>query len=261
MVAATLTVTDLYRYPVKGLSEQRLNEVRLEEGEAFPFDRAWAIENGPSRFDADAPVHIAKTAFLMRMRDEKLATLQTEFDEATTTLSILRGGKLVTKGNLSTQTGRSILEQFLAAYMKDSLRGAPRILSAPGHSFSDCATKYVHIVNRATFADLERVMGRPLHVLRMRANIIVEGAEPWSEFSWLGRELRIGGDGVRVKVMRRVTRCAAVNVNPETAARDADIPALLQRQWGHMDFGVYAIVTERGKLAVGQTAELPELSA
>ena len=34
--------------------------------------------------------------------------------------------------------------------MKDSLRGPPRIVSAPGHSFSDVAEKRVHIVNLAT---------------------------------------------------------------------------------------------------------------
>jgi uncharacterized protein YcbX len=255
-VADPVTIKRLFRYPVKGLSAQELDHVRLETGETFPFDRTWAIENGPSRFDAGNPRHLPKIAFLMLMRDEKLATLQTEFDERTTTLTVSRGGKAVTRGDLSTKTGRIIVEQFLAAYLKDGVRGAPKILSAPDHSFTDSATKYVHIVNQATVTDLERVMGRPIDPLRFRPNIIVTGIEPWSEFGWLGQELRVGAGGVRLHVKKRVERCAATNVDPTTGARDADIPAVLQRQWGHTDFGVYAIVSERGRLAAGDSVTL-----
>lgn len=248
-----ITVTGLYRYPVKGLSPQALPHVRLEQGETMPFDRAWAIENGPGRFDPDAPRHLPKAAFLMLMRDERLATLQTSFDEATQSLTIARGGKQVSRGDLTTRTGRSIIEQFLAAYMKDSLRGPPRIVSASGHSFSDIAAKRVHIINLATLADLEREIGRKLNPLRFRPNIIVSGPAPWAEFGWIGQELRIGTGGVRLEITDRVDRCAATNVDPETGARDADIPARLERQWGHRDFGVYAKVTARGVLTCGDT--------
>ena len=41
----------LYRYPVKGLTPEPLERVRLTAGETLPFDRAYAIENGPGRFD------------------------------------------------------------------------------------------------------------------------------------------------------------------------------------------------------------------
>lgn len=246
-----ITVTGLYRYPVKGLSPEVLPNVRLEQEEGIPFDRAWAIENGPSRFDPAAPRHLPKISFLMLMRDERLATLQTAFDEAAQTLTIFRGGKQVSRGDLTTKTGRSIIEQFIAAYMKDSLRGPPRIVSAPGHSFSDVAEKRLHIINLATLAELERVGGRKLNPLRFRPNVIITGAAPWSEFGWIGKELRIGSGGVRLDVTERVDRCAATNVNPDTGARDADIPALLRRQWGHIDFGVFARVSARGILARG----------
>lgn len=256
-MANAINVTGIYRYPVKGLSPQRLAEVALDVGETLAFDRAWAIENGPGRFDPDAPRHLPKMAFLNLMRDERLATITTEFDEATTTLTVFRGGKQVTRGDLTTKVGRSLIEQFMAAYMQDSLRGPPRIVSAPGHSFSDVAAKCLHIINLATVADLERVMGRTIDPLRFRPNVIITGAAPWAEFDWLGRELRLGTRGVRVKVTKRVVRCPATNVDPDTGARDADIPARLQLQWGHTHFGVYATVSERGILAVGDTAVVP----
>ena len=45
--AAIGRVAALYRYPVKGMSPEPLENVGLTAGEFFPADRKYAIENGP----------------------------------------------------------------------------------------------------------------------------------------------------------------------------------------------------------------------
>lgn len=242
-------VTALYRYPVKGLSPEPLPRVTLEADGTMPADRAFAIENGPGRFDPEKPRHLAKINFLMLMRDERLATLATSFDDATQTLTIQRDGRQVARGNLTTPIGRQLIEQFLAAYMKGALRGAPKIVAAPGHSFSDIAAKCLHIVNLASLRELERAAGRTIDPLRFRPNVIVDGLPAWEEFRWLGKAITAGGVGL--SVFHRTQRCDATNVDPASGARDMAIPAVLQRTWGHSDFGVYAKVAAGGELAVG----------
>jgi len=110
------TVAELYRYPVKGLTDERLNSVQLLDGNCFPFDRAWAIEAGNRKFDPENPAYFLKANFIMLMRDEKLAALEILFDEETHTLTVFRGGKQVARGNLGEKLGRQLLEQFFAAY-------------------------------------------------------------------------------------------------------------------------------------------------
>ncbi len=242
-------IAALYRYPVKGLSPEPMTRVALERGATVPLDRAWAIENGPGRFDPENPKHLPKTHFLMLMRDERLATLQTEIEPDGETLVIRRDGKQVARGNLSTPIGRQLIEQFVAAYMKASLRGAPKVVMAPGHSFSDMAAKCVHIVNLASVRDLGRIMGRTLDPLRFRPNIMLEGVPAWQELGWLDRPLTVGE--TKLTVFHRTRRCDATNVDPQTGARDTAIPAELQRAFGHADFGVYARVEAGGELAVG----------
>ena len=248
-------VANLYRYPVKGLSPEPLEVVELAAGDTLPFDRAYAIENGPGRFDASAPRHLPKITFLMLMRNERLATLHTKFDASTETLTINRDGKPVARGQLSTPLGRQLIEQFLAAYMKDDLRGAPKIVHAPGHSFSDMSAKCIHIVNLASAQELERTLGRPVDPLRFRANIYVDGAEPWSEFGWQDKEITVGP--ARLAVFARTQRCEATNVDPVTGARDMAIPAQLSRTWGHQDFGVYAKVLSGGEISIGSPVVAP----
>lgn len=245
-------VSSLYRYPVKGLSPEPLTEVRLEAGGTVPFDRAYAIENGPGRFDPEDPRYLPKTNFLMLMRNERLATLATQFEDATETLIIKRAGKQVARGQLTTTIGRQLIEQFLGAYMHDELRGAPKLVHAAGHSFSDRAQKCLHIVNLASLRDLERAAGRRLDPLRFRANVYLDGVAAWEELNWLGTDLKVGPVGIRV--FDRTSRCAATNVEPSTGVRDIDIPALLQRTRGHSDFGVYGTVVKPGTMRAGDGA-------
>lgn len=247
-------IAALYRYPIKGLTPEAMPATELKAGETIAFDRAYAIENGPGRFDPDTPKHLPKISFLMLMRDERLATLRSQFDDTTETLTILRDGRQVARGQLTTKLGRQMIEQFIAAYMKDSLRGAPRIVSAAGHSFSDVAAKCVHIVNLASVRDLERVAGRAIDPLRFRPNVVLDGLPAWEEFKWLDKDLRLGA--ATVSIFDRTQRCEATNVDPATAARDMALPAVLKRTFGHSDFGVYATVKNSGAAAVGDGAGL-----
>lgn len=242
-------VAALYRYPVKGLTPEALDRVALTPGETLPLDRAWAIENGPGRFDEANPRHVPKINFLMLMRDEALATFTSQFDEASRTLTILRAGRQVCRGDLTTRAGRAIIEQFLAAYMETSLRGPPRIVHSPGHSISDVSAKCLHIVNLASVRELERDIGRPVNPLRFRPNVVLAGLPAWIELGWTGTSLGLGE--ARLSVFKRTARCAATNVDPLTGKRNMDLPAVLARRFGHMDFGVYARVETGGTIEIG----------
>lgn len=247
-------VVSLFRYPVKGLSPQALPKLELKAGETVPFDRAYAIENGGGRFDPEAPRYLPKINFLQLMRHERLAALTTAFDEKDETLTVLRDGKQVARGPLSTKLGRQMLEQFFAGYMKDELKGPPRIVSASGHSFSDIAAKCLHIVNLATVRDLENTLGIGLDPLRFRANLYFDGAQPWEERQWTGRVLQAGP--VRMKIFAETGRCEATNVNLKTARRDTAIPPTLQRLYGHACVGLYAKTLNDGDIEPGDSITL-----
>ncbi|MEM7426524.1 MAG: MOSC domain-containing protein [Pseudomonadota bacterium] len=255
------TLKEIYRYPVKGLSGERLESVALKAGECIAHDRAWAIEAGGRRFDPASPSYLPKANFLMLMRDEKLAALDTEFDEDSKVLTVLRDGKQVARGNLSEPLGCSLLEQFFSAYAKESLRGAaPRIVSAAGHSFSDVPMKWVSLINLASVRELERVTRKPVHHMRFRGNFYIEGLEPWAENDWLDKTISIGGKPV-LEITERIQRCAAVNVDPETGERDMNLLRALDAGFGHEDCGVYARVAGDGSVSAGDRVEVVEEGA
>jgi uncharacterized protein len=246
------TIRAIYRYPVKGLSAEPLGATALKAGETLSGDRCYAIENGPSGFDPAMPRYLPKQRFLMLMKNERLARLDTHFDDATQVLVIQENGAEVARGELHTSTGRAAIEGFFLKFCADELRGAPKLLASPGHSFSDVARKVVSIINLASVAAVETLVGHPVDPKRFRGNLYVEGWPAWREFDLLGQEVAIGAQA-RAKVVKRIARCAATNVEPGTGVRDLDIPATLLRHLGHADCGVYAEVTAGGAVAAGDS--------
>lgn len=245
----TASVQAIYRYPVKGLSPERLARAMLSPGQTIESDRRYAIENGPSGFDPAAPAYFPKQRFLMLMRNERLAALDTRFEHATHTLTLRQNGKVVAEGDLRTPEGRQAIEGFFAAYSADELRGPPRVLQADGHSFSDVAAKVVSIINLASVAQVENAVSAPVDPLRFRGNLYVAGWPAWREFDLLGESVTIGD--VRLKIVKRIVRCAATNVEPHTGIRDMEIPKTLMQSFGHMDCGVYAEVVAGGTITAG----------
>jgi uncharacterized protein YcbX len=129
------------------------------------------------------------------------------------------------------------------------------VLTAPdGFRFTDSRRGFVSLINLASVRELESVVGSAVDPLRFRGNIHVEGLAPFAEFDLVGKVLS-APSGVRLKVTKRIERCAATNVDPDTGIRDLEIPKSLMRAYGHFDCGVYAEVLSGGTLTAGESLE------
>lgn len=250
------SVVRICRYPVKGLSAEDLEQVLLTAGQCLPQDRRFALAHADTQFDPASPGWLPKTSFLMLMRNEKLAQLRTRFDEQSGYFTIERDGKMVLKAEITDPSQRESINDFFADFLRDSVTGAPRVVEAPGHSFSDATQKpnsttykYVSLVNLASVRALEQVVRAPVDPIRFRANLYIDGLPAWSEFDWVGSEITVGC--ARLHIVSRIIRCAATTVNPATAERDLNVLSHLQQAFGHCHMGIYGEVVGSGEIVTG----------
>jgi uncharacterized protein YcbX len=174
----TIRIDALYRYPVKGSRPSAWAAPSCAAARISRATGVFAIENGPSGFNADAPVHQAKIKFLMLMRNEALARLRTRYEDATGTLVVEEGGREALRADLATAEGRLALEGFMRRFVPQELRGPPKVLTAPeGFRFTDSRSGFVSIINRASVQALEEMVGAPVDPLRFRGNLLVEGLD------------------------------------------------------------------------------------
>lgn len=250
-----VTIIQIRRYPIKGMSGESLDETALSPGEGIPHDRRFALAPAASRFDRANPDWMPKRHFLQLMSDERLALLETHFDPDTGLLTILRDGRQVVRGNITEQLGRTLVEQFLQAFIPSGPRGNPHIVEVPGRMLSDKPDKYLSILNLASVKDIERVARQPVDPRRFRANLHLDGLPAWVERSWVGKEIKIGG--VRLEIVELIDRCAATQVNPDSGERDLHTVKILQQGFGHINCGVLGRVTAGGSIGTGDTVKVP----
>jgi len=249
-------IAQIFRYPVKGLSPDPLSKVDLKPGCGIPLDRAFALAHGSTQFDPINPKFLPKAKFLMLAKNERLASLSSHFQEDGQELVIQRNGRQVVRGKLETPIGRQTIEQFFAGFLGEEVRGSPKLLRAKKHTFSDVPRNCLSLVNISSLRELERVMKVPIDPIRFRANLYFDTGTPWEELDWCDKEIKIGS--VTITGYIRTERCAATNVNPETASRDINIPRHLKQAFGHVDMGIYADVVKGGTLHQGDILSIPD---
>lgn len=248
-----MRLSAIYRHPVKALGAEALASVRVEAGRTLPGDRIWALAHERSEFDFDAPAWTRCTTFLRGAMFPSLMAV---------TAKGAPGGPITFRhpdlpeltADPATAEGEAAVIAWAGPLIPEGRPRPARLAAAPGRGMTDQPAQWLSLLSDASLEDLSARMGRRLDRRRFRGNLWIEGAAPWAEFGWAGRELRLGP--ARLRVTEPIGRCSATMADPETGRRDADTLAALREAFGHEDFGVFVEVLEGGEIARGDALEV-----
>lgn len=240
-----IKVAALWRHPIKSHGAERLERVTVKAEEALPFDRHWAVAHEATEVTGEnwAPCQ----NFSRAAKAPELMAIGARLDE-------VRGMVTLTHPDRAPLTfdpdrdGAQLID-WAGDMIPEGRARSARVVRAKGQAWTDSPFPSVSLASLATLDAVSKRVGQPLDPRRFRANIWIEGAEPWAEFEWISRDIHIGS--VTFRVEERITRCLATAANPETGSRDADTLGALEAGWGHRDFGVYLMALQDGKIAVG----------
>jgi uncharacterized protein YcbX len=114
----------------------------------------------------------------------------------------------------------------------------------------------ISVITSATVGEIGKLASLPPDVRRFRPNILMASSRsvPFEEDEWVGGVLTFGEthDAAAVGVTNYDERCSMVNLDPGSARTDAEVLKTIVRVRNN-NAGVYATVTRRGQLAVGQS--------
>lgn len=259
MTDTPLTIAQLNRYPIKGLSAERLDTVTLSAGEGFPGDRLFGFARFNSGFDPKNPKPLPKDRFVVLLKVAGLAGLETAFRDDGEILEIQNEDPRRTF-DMRDPAQSVAAAKFLHDRLDLSDPEPPSFVSAAPHRFTDVSVvslqmmNAISVLNLNSVRDLETRIGHDIHPDRFRANVVIDGLPPYAELDSIDHVLSFGS--VSFHILSRTKRCAATEVNPDTAVRDLKIPYLLRKELGHMDMGIYVEVISDGTLSIGQSGHL-----
>ncbi len=240
-------IVDIHRHPLKGWTPESLPQVKLEAGGGLPFDRHFAFTNGRLEEKPTPGKWVQARTFLQLTFFPELAAFRCSLDESgLLTMSAPDGSDAQAQAGAPDGFGEA--NAFIQRHFEAGPHGAPFLSEqAPGHGHWDFSDTNISIINLATVRVLEDAAGHPLERERFRGNLYVDGLEPWEEFTWPGRQLAIGD--LRLDVLRPIQRCAMTSTEPGTGKRAFDLPAIMEKAFGHKFCGVYAKVSAGGEIA------------
>lgn len=269
-MTTTRSIQTLFRYPMKGFSEELLARVQLSPGAGFPMDRALAVTDGNWTYSKASYVPKNKLEFLGLMGHPRLAKIRlVADDEARHLQSIGEDGSRFDIDLISGEGADAFIDHLIR-FLGLPSEPRPALCRADGGAFSDLAmlnragvhqgnTQFaISAINLASLRDLEARMGCKLDPLRFRANVYYDSDTPWEEQAWLGKYLRIGS--ALAKVVMSTPRCVITSVNPQTGERDANVIQSLLRHYKHKDLGFYLDVVEGGEVRPGDPVSIEEVA-
>jgi uncharacterized protein YcbX len=235
------TVAVLYRFPVKSMAGEQLDEVSLywhgiEGDRRQVFVKSGDLSTFPWLTARDVPNLIRYSAYLVDSTKPRQSAVR-----------------------VRTPAGEDVEienEELRAALERQ--HGAPIHLMRTSRGAQDAAG--VSVIGLGTLRALgERIGGPALDLRRFRQNIYLEteGGQPDVEDEWVGRLLVFGGEdgAARVRLLRPDHRCMMVNLDPDSAVQT---PAVLREiaQSRENCAGIYGSVEALGPIRVGDPVYL-----
>lgn len=212
-------VAELWRYPVKSMAGERLDEAELR-ADGIPGDRIYQVRRADGRI-VDARAH------------PRMLGLHPTF---TATGELLIDGK---QGD-SPQVARSVEEAAAVGPGARLVRyeGAERFDVLPLLVATDGAIAALGHDGR-----------------RLRANILLGGVDGLAEREWSGRALRVGEALIGILDLR--SRCVMTTYDPDTQAHDPRVLQRIQREFGGR-IALDCWVIRGGRIRIGDQADLAD---
>ena len=244
------TVAELWRHPIKSHGREAVNSASFTAGQCMPWDRHWAVTHEATKFNGTdwSPCR----SFMIGTMTPSLAGIWAKFDEASGSITLTHQDA----GSVTFDPDGDVTDflNWVAPLCPEGRNQPASVVKAQDRGMTDSPFASVSIMNRASHAAVQDAIGHDLEQERWRANIWLDGLDPWAELEWVGKSVRIGQ--ATFEIREDCVRCMHTASNPVTGKRDADTLDTLKNSFGHTNFGVYAVVTQDGSVAVGDKFEV-----
>jgi uncharacterized protein len=228
-------VTAVWRYPVKSMAAEPLDEVEVS-WHGLAGDRRWAfVRDGLER---------SGFPWLTIRELPALRSYTPRFVDP--------GRPDASKTVVRTPAGDEL--EVIDPALADELGAGVRVIKQDRGVFD---TMPLSLITTQTIAGLGTLVGAQLETQRFRPNLLVEATsgEAFPEDAWVGSVLRLGE--LQMRVDKRDQRCVMVNLDPETSERNPEVLRAIARD-RETCLGVYGSTVQPGRVRVGDPVVIAE---
>lgn len=262
-----LSLTALYRYPVKSLGGENHQELDVR-ARGFGFDRHWMVVDAQGRFVTQRQ-QPRMTLISVRVDDKGALHLSVPGmpDMDVGPYSDERVEVSVWGDSVSAAPADSAADAWLSEFLalpcrlvcfpQEQVRAVDPEFAQPSDQVAFADGFPFLLISQASLDDLNDRLERPVSMRRFRPNLVVDGCEAYAEDTW--RRIRIGG--LEFRVAKPCSRCIIPTIDPKTGLRGKEpLQTLMgyRRRDNKVYFGQNLIHDRSGQLVVGMPVEVLE---
>jgi uncharacterized protein YcbX len=257
------TISSINYCPVKSVSIQSIDICEIKKNIGIVGDRIFAFAKD---LETDKALLFEKSPEERKGKWNKVLTLKNSpvlnkynffFKENKLTLTFK--DKEILTINASELSERQLLSNKIIE-LENSLKKPIVLMKNEESPFFDTSISNkvdfinsVSLLNIQSINDFQKKIDEKVEVSRFRGNICIDGIKPWEEQEWVGKIIKI--NNVSFKVEKKIPRCVAINLKPQTDDSSLNLLQALKKTYNHFDMGIYLSALDDGKIEVGNKIE------
>jgi uncharacterized protein YcbX len=257
----SVTISELYSYPIKSLPGLSLNTMELLP-DGPRFDRQWLLIDEMGRFLTQRQLP-QLSQFKLNLFSNKITLEYQDQGQIAFRTDEFTGESIdafVWRSEMPAYEVRSEVSQWFSQLLQREVRLVRLSDQATREFHPDFPDRYVRFVDQhpllilseASLELLSTKVGRKMEALRFRPNIVLKGSGPHDEDGW--ESIRSDG-GIEFKAIKPCSRCTITTVDLKTGKSGPEplkTLASYRRSGSAIAFGYYFAHTYPGVLHVGQ---------
>jgi uncharacterized protein len=258
------TISSINYCPVKSVSIQSIDACEIKKNIGIVGDRVFAFAKD---LEADKALLFEKNPEERKGKWNKVLTLKNSpvlnkynFLLKENKLTLTFKGKEILTVNASELSERKLLSNKIIE-LENSLKEPIVLLKNEESPFFDTSISNkvdfinsVSLLNVQSIDDFQKKIDKKVEISRFRGNICVDGIKPWEEQEWVGKTIKI--NNVSFKVEKKIPRCVAINLKPQTDDNSLNLLQALKKTYNHFDMGIYLTALDDGKINIGNSVVL-----
>ena len=258
------TISSINYCPVKSVSFQSIEKCEIKKDVGIIGDRIFAFAKD---LDLDKAQLFEKSPEERKGKWNKVLTLKNSpvlnkynflFKENKLTLTFK--DKEILTINSSELSERQLLSNKIIE-LENSLKEPIVLMKNEESPFFDTSISNkvdfinsVSLLNMQSINDFQKKIDKKVEITRFRGNICIDGINPWEEQEWIGKIIKI--NNVSFKVEKKIPRCVAINLKPQTDDNSLNLLQALKKTYNHFDMGIYLTALDDGKINIGNSVVL-----
>ena len=256
----SVTISSIHYCPVKSISFQSIKNCEIKKNIGIVGDRIFAFAKGlnfeqAKLFEKDPEDRRGKWNKILTLKNSPMMNKYNFiFDGSNLTLTF-KNKKILTINSNELNKYELISNKILE--LENSLKDPIILMKNDKFPFYDTSISKktvlnhsISLINNKSIQDFKNKINQEIEIQRFRGNIYINGIDAWEEQNWIGKIIKI--NDVSFKVEKKIPRCVAINLKPNSDDKSLNLLQSLKKNYNHFDMGIYLSALNDGQINIGE---------